>query len=116
MSEIRPATTSDIPGLDRIAAAVCREQIAAINIDLHVATEAGEVDTLTYRGLWLDGLADADTEIQLRALHEARARCAQDNRLSTSTALPLSDISRLHSALLADAELYGEFHRWEKVL
>ena len=68
------------------------------------------VDTITYRGVWLEGLADASAEIQRRAVQQARAYCAQEGR-GPSGAL-IADPSRLDAALLYQAELKGEYHWW----
>ncbi len=68
------------------------------------------VDTITYRGLWLEGLADASAEIQHRAVQQARAYCAREDR-GPSRAL-ITDPSRLDVALLEQAELKGEYYWW----
>ena len=72
------------------------------------------VDTITYRGLWLEGLADACAEIQRRAVQQARAYCAQEGR-GPSGAL-IADPSCLDAALLDQAELKGEYHWWTTTL
>ena len=72
------------------------------------------VDTITYRGLWLEGLADASTEIQRRAVQQARAYCARDSR-GPSGAL-IADPSRLDGTLLDQAELKEEYHWWTMTL
>ena len=68
------------------------------------------VDTITYRGLWLEGLADASAEIQHRAVQQARNYCARNGR-GPSGAL-LADPARLDAALLDQAALKGEYHWW----
>lgn len=68
------------------------------------------VDTITYRGLWLEGLADASAEIQRRVVQQARAYCAHEGR-GPSGAL-IADPSRLDVALLDQAEVKGEYHWW----
>ena len=68
------------------------------------------VDTITYRGLWLEGLADASEEIQHRAVQQAHAYCAREGR-GPSGAL-IADPPRLDAALLDQAELKGEYHWW----
>ena len=72
------------------------------------------VDTITYRGLWLEGLADASAEIQRRAVQQARAYCARKGR-GPSGAL-IADPSRLDGTLLDQAELRGEYHWWTIML
>ncbi|MDE2809631.1 MAG: GNAT family N-acetyltransferase [Gemmatimonadota bacterium] len=68
------------------------------------------VDTITYRGLWIEGLADASTEIQRRAVQQARAYCAREGRGSSGALI--TDPSRLDVALLEQAELKGEYYWW----
>ena len=68
------------------------------------------VDTITYRGLWLEELADASAEIQNRAVQQARAYCAREGR-GPSGAL-ITDPSRLDAALLEQAELRGGYYWW----
>ena len=68
------------------------------------------VDTITYRGVWLEGLADASEEIQCRAVQQARAYCAREGR-GPSGAL-IADPSRLACTLLDQAELKGKYHWW----
>ena len=72
------------------------------------------VDTITYRGLWLEGLADACAEIQRRAVQQARDYCAREGR-GPSSAL-IADPSRLDAALLEQAEVKGEYHWWAMTL
>ena len=72
------------------------------------------VDTITYRGVWLEGLADASAKIQCRAVQQARSYCAREGR-GPSSAL-IADPSRLDTALLDQAEVKGEYHWWTIVL
>ena len=68
------------------------------------------IDTITYRGLWLEGLADASAETQRRAVQQARASCAREGR-GPSGAL-ITDPSRIDATLLDQAALKGEYHWW----
>ncbi len=62
------------------------------------------VDTLTYRGLWIEGLTDegVSPEQQRRAVRVARARAAREGRLNVGAVLP---------ALPLDAELRSQANR-----
>ena len=72
------------------------------------------VDTITYRGLWLERLADASAEIQHRAVQQARAYCAHEGR-GPSGAL-IADPAHLDAVLLDQATLKGTYRWWTKTL
>ncbi len=72
------------------------------------------VDTLTYRGLWIEGLASLPHAEQRSVVRTARATIARENRLNTG-ALVLADRERLLSPdLRAQAKVHGEYYWFTK--
>ncbi len=70
------------------------------------------VDTLTYRGLWIeapDGQFDSsDLDAAIRC---ARSRIARERRANTGVALTRDQLKRF-SGQLGDGRQHGEYHRW----
>jgi L-amino acid N-acyltransferase YncA len=71
------------------------------------------VDTLTYRGLWLEGLTawNVDVEEQRNAVQMARSIIAWEGRHNTGAMIPAVGSHRLAANLRDAAEMHGEY-RW----
>jgi L-amino acid N-acyltransferase YncA len=71
------------------------------------------VDTLTYRGLWLEGLTayNVDAEEQRNAVALARSIIAWEGRHNTGAMVPAIGSHRLAADLRDAAEMHGEY-RW----
>jgi L-amino acid N-acyltransferase YncA len=69
------------------------------------------VDTLTYRGLWLEGLTayNVDVEEQRNAVQMARSIIAWEGRHSTGAMIPAIGSHRLATDLQDAAEMHGEY-------
>jgi len=76
------------------------------------------VDTLTYCGLWLEGLTSPGVshDSQRRALKAARALSAQQGRLNIGALIPGEEEFRLSDDLRTIAADHGEYHWWQKLL
>ncbi|MBN1994218.1 MAG: GNAT family N-acetyltransferase [Anaerolineae bacterium] len=74
------------------------------------------VDTLTYRGLWIEGLAGGgvSADEQRQAVKTAQILLAQQGRLTTGALIAAADEVHLAADLRATAILHGEFHWWQK--
>ncbi|MBN1218536.1 MAG: GNAT family N-acetyltransferase [Anaerolineae bacterium] len=74
------------------------------------------VNTLTYRGLWLEGLtSNGLVEDELRqAVAAARTLIARQGRDNTGALIPVTDETRLADDLRATANSLGEYHWWRK--
>jgi L-amino acid N-acyltransferase YncA len=74
------------------------------------------VDTLTYRGLWLEGLTayNVDEDEQHSAVHMARSIIAWEGRHNTGAMIPTIGSHRLASDLEASAKMIGEYHWFVK--
>jgi ribosomal protein S18 acetylase RimI-like enzyme len=72
------------------------------------------VDTLTYRGLWMEGLTSVSAEEQRRALNAARSVVAARGRLNTGAVIPADEENRLAPDIRDKARLHGEYHWFEK--
>jgi L-amino acid N-acyltransferase YncA len=74
------------------------------------------VDTLTYRGLWLEGLTayNVDTDEQRSAVHTARSVIAWEGRHNTGAMIPAIGSHRLAPDLEAAAKMVGEYHWFVK--
>jgi L-amino acid N-acyltransferase YncA len=70
------------------------------------------VDTLTYRGLWLEGLTafNVDVNEQRSAVHTARAIIAWEGRHNTGALIPAIGSHRLAPDLEESAKLIDEYH------
>lgn len=74
------------------------------------------VDTLTYRGLWIEVQdKEADGPMMRTAINSARCRIAKEGRLNTGVGVSDAQRSRL-SRELGDGREHGRYHRWTMVL
>ncbi|MFW6135500.1 MAG: N-acetyltransferase family protein [Chloroflexota bacterium] len=67
------------------------------------------VDTLTYRGLWIEGLASVPAEEQRRAVGAARSMIAREERANTGAVIPVDEEHVLAPDLRHDAAMPGEY-------
>ena len=67
------------------------------------------VDTLTYRGLWIEDLVGASTADQRAAVATARAIVAWDQRVNAGALIPTADEHLLAHDLRQQAEMHGEY-------
>jgi ribosomal protein S18 acetylase RimI-like enzyme len=76
------------------------------------------VNTLTYRGLWIEGLAVADVseDEQQQAVTTARALIAQQGRMNTGALILVENENCLADDVRAMATVPGEYHWWQKSL
>ena len=72
------------------------------------------VDTLTYRGLWMEGLEQAPPRIQRAAVRAARAMVAQEHRLNAGALVRFADEPRLARDLRDEAAVQGVYHWFVK--
>ena len=70
------------------------------------------VDTVTYRGLWIEGLEDLESDWQRLVVSTARARVARENRLNTGAIIPAE--AALVPELRNQATLQGEYQWFVK--
>jgi ribosomal protein S18 acetylase RimI-like enzyme len=68
------------------------------------------VDTLTYRGLWLEGLDQARPSTQRAAVQAARATVAQEHRLNAGALVPLTKEPCLARDLRDEAAAQGVYY------
>ncbi len=68
------------------------------------------VDTLTYRGLWIEGLASVPSESQRCVVETARSRVAEENRANAGAVIPVDRASLLAPGLCEDAVMHGEYY------
>ena len=73
------------------------------------------VDTLTYRGLWIEGFIEP--HLSLKEQHDvirvAQSRIFHENRLNTGLFIPDSFKQTIAPDLLSVATDFGQYHRWE---
>jgi hypothetical protein len=75
------------------------------------------VDTLTYRGLWIEGLATVSAAKQQSVVATARAMIAQQGRDNTGALISIDMMDRLVGELCAVADSPGsEYQQWVKSL
>jgi len=76
------------------------------------------VDTLTYRGLWLEGLTayNVDVKEQRNAVQMARSIIAWEGRHNTGAMIPAIGSHRLATDLRDAAAMHGEYHWFYKIL
>ena len=76
------------------------------------------VNTVTYRGLWLEGLTayNVDAEEQRNAVRMARSIIAWEGRHNTGAMIPAIGSHRLDPDLQDTAEMHGEYHWFCKTL
>ena len=72
------------------------------------------VDTLTYRGLWVEGFVESQLSLkeQHNVLRAAQSHIFHENRKNTSMFIPDSLKQTIAPDLLASAADYGRFHHW----
>lgn len=68
------------------------------------------VDTLTYRGLWIEGLTRVSPTEQRSAVRIARARIAREDRLNTGSLVPSSEEDLLTPDVRDQAKLHGRYY------
>lgn len=99
---------------------VCR-LIAWDPLDCQSATHLPEpvnfipVDTLTYRGLWIEGLIESSLSHseQHNLIRAAQSRVFHENRLNTGMLIPNRMKHTFSSDVLTSATDFGEYQRWE---
>lgn len=76
------------------------------------------VDTLTYRGLWLEGLTayNVDMEEQRNAVQMARSIIAWEGRQTAGAMIPAIGSHRLAANLYDAAQMHGEYYWFVKSL
>jgi ribosomal protein S18 acetylase RimI-like enzyme len=74
------------------------------------------VDTLTYRGLWIEGFDPAmvSPDEQRAVISAARAQVAEEDRFNTSALIPARTERRLADDLRSMAIVKGTYHWWRK--
>ena len=73
------------------------------------------VDTLTYRGLWIDGFVESQlsSKEQHNVIRKARSYLFHENRLNTGISIPDNLKHTIVSDLLTTATNHGQYHRWQ---
>ena len=75
------------------------------------------VDTLTYRGLWIEGLTSGhlSKDDQHRVVLSAQYRISLDSRLNTGAFIPTDELSILSMEVQRESVEHGKYHCWKKV-
>lgn len=68
------------------------------------------VETLTYRGLWIERLEEIAASKQRLVVDAARAIAARENRLNTGAVIPADKNHLLAADLCSQAELQGDYY------
>ena len=73
------------------------------------------VDTLTYRGLWIEGLVEPQLPVmeQHNVIRAAQNQAFHENRLNTGLFIPDIFKQNIASDLLTSATNHGQYHRWQ---
>lgn len=73
------------------------------------------VDTLTYRGLWIEGFSESQLSVkeQHNVIRVARNSIFSEDRISTGVFIPDSLKQTIAPDLLDDATDLGQYHRWQ---
>ena len=73
------------------------------------------VDTLTYRGLWIDGFSESRLRLkeQHNVIRAARNSIFYEDRMNTGLFIPDSLKQTITPDLLTAATDFGQYHRWE---
>ena len=73
------------------------------------------VNTLLYRGLWIEGFIESQLSLneQHNVMRAARNRIFHENRLNTGLFIPNSFKHTLAPHLLTAATDFGQYHRWQ---
>ncbi|MCY4571025.1 MAG: GNAT family N-acetyltransferase [Candidatus Poribacteria bacterium] len=76
------------------------------------------VDTLTYRGLWVEGFVESQLsrKEQHNVIRAARNSIFHEDRINTGVFIPDSLKQTIAPDLLTAATDYGQYHRWEYTL
>ena len=76
------------------------------------------VDTLTYRGLWIEGWLESELGMQEQrdVVRYACNLIAREGRLNTGALVPVDHHRKLAPDLIAIATDHGRYHRWEHSL
>ena len=76
------------------------------------------VETLTYRGLWIEGLDDVSLsgEATRTTIEGARDRAAREGRLNTGSLMAEAATLGLESVGLHGAREHGQYHLWTRKL
>lgn len=72
------------------------------------------VNTLTYRGLWMEELTSVSAEEQRRAVRAARSIAGTQNRANTGAVIPADESYLLAPDLRGQACIHGEYHWFVK--
>jgi N-acetylglutamate synthase-like GNAT family acetyltransferase len=72
------------------------------------------VDTLTYRGLWIEGLTAAAADEQRCAVTAARSIAAREGRANAGAVIPADEECLLAYDLRNQARMHGEYHWFVK--
>jgi GNAT superfamily N-acetyltransferase len=72
------------------------------------------VDTLTYRGLWIEGMTSVCAEEQRLALKTAHSIIAREHRDNTGALIPVEEASHLATDLREEGVIHGEYHWFVK--
>ena len=72
------------------------------------------VDTLTYRGLWIEGLEDMTPDEQRAVVVGARSIVAREERLNTGAVVPADKEHLLAPDLRDEAQVQGEYYWFVK--
>lgn len=73
------------------------------------------VDTLTYRGLWIEGFIESQLPLQEQhdVIRAVQNQALHENRLNTGLFIPDSFKQTIAPDLLTFATDFGQYHRWE---
>ena len=73
------------------------------------------VDTLTYRGLWIDGFVESQlsSKEQHNVIRKARSYLFHQSRSNTGISIPDNLTHTIGSDLLTTATNHGQYHRWQ---
>jgi ribosomal protein S18 acetylase RimI-like enzyme len=76
------------------------------------------VDTVTYRGLWIEGLTSAglSAELQRDVVRTARSIVAREERLNTGALVPVDEVHLLAADLRNQASVHGEYYWFVKLI
>lgn len=74
------------------------------------------VETITYRGLWIENLASLSHSGQRAVVAAARAFIAGENRLNTGALIPAARSGTLAPDLMEEATVQGEYYWFRKGL
>lgn len=75
------------------------------------------VDTLTYRGLWIDGFVESQlsSKEQHNVIRKARSYLFHENRSNTGISIPDNLKHTIVPDILTTATNHGQYHRWQYV-